>query len=87
MTVEVTAEDIAKGRRNDCNRCPIAIAIKRSAGCAFASAAPGVAFVSIDLDGGSTRYRLPREASLFINDFDRYAGVDPFSFDMERAPL
>lgn len=80
MRVEVTAEDIAKGRRSSCSRCPIARALKRA----------GFADVSVYnyefWHGENGEARLPRSAQAFIRRFDDKKPVTPFVFATWATP-
>ena len=86
-TITVTAEHIANGIRENCEHCPIALAL--------AEAFPG-AGVHVDGDyntgiapngglGGWYEIQLPHEALEFIWDFDDGGAekVVPFSFDVD----
>ena len=78
--VTVTAEHIAAGKREDCERCPIALA--------FAEIFPGspyvdeLAVIVTDEDGGETEFYLPAEAQEFIESFDNGLTVAPFTFSV-----
>jgi len=81
VTVEVTAEDIAAGEHFACDRCPIAIAVKRCSGEPFAS----VTHYRIRLspDGDSRVAKPPAAVGDFIWAFDQGHPVQPFSFEVE----
>ena len=81
ITINVTDEDILRGRRKDPIACPIALAARR-AGLSdpwvhrltmtfFRQSEPGCTEIRTDL---------PPETSGFILDFDRGCRVDPFQF-------
>lgn len=83
--VNVTAEHIAEGIRQDCERCPVALAI--------AAALPDLRYISvlsraiIVLPRGRDFINIdtPRAVRKFVRDFDAGYGdpVEPFSFDLE----
>jgi len=82
-TINVTAEHIENGVRENCERCPVALAIM--------DAFPGASGIyvesrvfSISRDGyRRDEIKLPREASEFIWDFDASKTVQPFSFELD----
>jgi hypothetical protein len=80
MRIEVTAEDIVKGKRMDCGLCPVALAIKRATGTAFS-----VGYMTCCPAGGTVRDRLelPAEARAFVHDFDCHMQTAPFAFDLD----
>lgn len=75
MRVDVTAEDIEKGKRRDASQCPVALALSRTAG--------GLWFVSDDAweSGTGLERDLPNEVHQFIDDFDAGLPAEPFSFE------
>jgi hypothetical protein len=78
VIVSVTTEHIAAGKREDCERCPIAPA--------FAEVFPGSPYIDefscmiTDDDGTETEFDLPDEALEFIRAFDDGEDVAPFTF-------
>lgn len=86
LVVDVTETDIARGIPNACNRCPIALAIRRKMpGYAVEVQKKKIrlAISSADCTSWESRhYEMPREAEGFVNDFDlgntRY--LSPLSF-------
>jgi len=85
VTVTVTAEHIAAGRREDCERCPIALAV--------AEVFPGGPYVDEFAciitagDGSETEFDLPDEAREFVEAFDNGQPTAPFTFTAELAVL
>jgi len=89
LRVEVTAEDIAKGQREEVCLCPIALALSRCGvrGPAVAGAVgwtPGdnrwsVTFVE-DYENETI---LPEECGTFASAFDKGEPVEPFTFEIE----
>lgn len=79
VTINVTAEDIAMGKRRKCDECPIALASYRALGC------PVRVFpYSIALNDGSCRTAMLGDVpSAFIHSFDEAYPVHPFSFDID----
>ena len=81
IRIEVTAEDIAKGRRQSACACPIALAMERVGAC------PVVGTDAANISFGYRRFdhvELPPEATEFITKFDDGdTSVRPFSFDLE----
>jgi hypothetical protein len=83
MLVEVTADDIAIGKRGMPWCCPIARAIKRARGASrvIIGIFKGLAYE------GDTAHRvvlfdIPEVARSFISDFDSGRPVEPFSFEI-----
>lgn len=77
ITLEVTQEDIDKGRQEDGEACAIACTLKRF----------GYKHVNVDGEtiwlGGVKDYELPKKAQKFIDKFDEdKSSVKPFSFKM-----
>jgi len=85
VRIEVTAEDIAKGRRWECTLCPVSRAIARVLDCR-----PQVGPDSVTLFCNARRFedvRLPESAQRFIQDFDARVGRPaPFAFDLDDVP-
>lgn len=81
--VSVTAEHILIGDRQDCESCPVALAI--------AQAFPDLTYVSVDTDiisvqaveGGRTYLDVPCEVVDFVLDFDAGCDVEPFTFELD----
>ena len=80
MTIKVEQEHIDKGKMNECERCPIALAIMSVTGC-WAHVRHYA--VDLDTDHGTMWCLLPKEAIRFIKKFDKGLPVDPFSFDID----
>lgn len=82
MVVEVTAEDIADGKRTNCDQCPIALAASRAFGeSCWAS------FRRIGLLGKGAAVDTPPVARAFMQRFDEAgaASVAPFTFAVELS--
>lgn len=95
IVVDVTAEDIAAGKRQDCNNCPVANAVSRR----FPEAKEIVAGGSridvhfdplIKLSTGEqiAMYRglTPGSVYHFMVQFDEGVEVSPFCFDLTLYP-
>lgn len=76
MKIEVTQEDIKAGRKTECTRCPIALAIKRKVGYTMSVGTR----VCGSLDN---EFQLPKIAQDFISNFDHGNPVEPFTFELE----
>lgn len=77
MTIHVTQDDISRGLKNDCCRCPIALAIEPFGRRLFVNE------YSISYDRFEEYgIELPKIAVQFIEDFDDYKPVKPFSFNL-----
>lgn len=82
VTVEVTAEDIERGKPRAACDCPVALA----AGRVFESPHVGVFRVGDDLDLfvlGFGQMRPSEEMRRFVDDFDAGRPVAPFTFTVE----
>jgi hypothetical protein len=82
VTISVTAEHIAAGEREKCEKCPVALAFLTALPRADRAVVTGFG-VSLYRAGVKTRLRLPDAASDFISAFDNSDPVAPFSFDIE----
>jgi hypothetical protein len=76
--VEVTADDIRRGRRYECRYCPVALALNRATGEAW-EVGPRFAWTH----RGGPAVPLPPAAAAFVDRFDIHGRGDPFSFDLE----
>lgn len=84
MIIEVTQEDIDMAIEADCQRCPVARAIKRRFLDSHVSVGSNVVFISLKKNITSVKKGiLPLEASKFISRFDWLCDVEPFSFELE----
>ncbi len=82
IRVEVTAEDIAKGKIADCKKRPAALAINRATGRDDASV--GISDVSFPTQS-AIAFLLPGKVQDFICDFDMEdpsLPAQPISFDL-----
>lgn len=77
VTVEVTAEDIARGVPQNLISCPIALALLRATGRDW------IVYETFVEDEGDTKLPLPGPAVGFISDFDAGRPVRPFAFEVE----
>ena len=88
LKISVTKEDIAAGEHHagEFDSCPIAVALKRI-GCEEVDADEDRILVS--LKGNRYLYKTPRNAMLFISDFDsgQESYVKPIEFVLEKPRL
>ena len=94
LKIEVTADDIANGVKEDPACCPMALACKRL-GIREPSVGEDVDFITFDADPKDLdedesrgRVRMPPEAADFVTDFDSIEDYeddrpDPFAFEIE----
>lgn len=80
ITISVTEEDIANGRRKRCQKCPVAIAMLR-AGFYTVWANPGD-LTWIDSERNEHSCVTPDEVREFITRFDNHEPVAPFTFEL-----
>lgn len=80
LDVEVTAEDIAKGVKEDCGACPVALALRR-AGLGRAMVDGTSISWSFGVSGGGD-VECPCHVAEFIESFDEGDDVEPFSFQL-----
>lgn len=92
LIVEVTQEDIDNGKRRNCSRCPIALALMRKFNLdpsedSLDAASVGLTIASIfpvmHRERKPQYFNMPDEASEFIKDFDSKLPVKPFSFTLK----
>lgn len=92
LHVEVTAEDIRRGIKGNCARCPIALACIRVLGIKRRSEYRWVSIAGEEFEfrlGKNEQVyygRLPDSATDFQSYFDDSEPVAPFSFDVEAHP-
>ena len=80
MLITVTREDVSFGRRKSVVQCPIALAAHRATGL-FCKVGQYDMYV-FDLDDNCHKFRLPFEATEFVNAFDKGYTPEPFTFDL-----
>jgi hypothetical protein len=98
LTVHVTEQDIAKGVKHQCDRCPVARAVTRATGkpC-LASGFQLDFYESADAFEDDTVFAsfevpTPAPVKMFMQAFDRGEDVAPFAFEItmpdewEHAP-
>jgi len=82
--VSVTADHIAMGDRENCETCPVALAIAETfADLTYVSVDPGGLIAATGLPGREIFVDLPREVQEFIWDFDDGDPVEPFTFELD----
>lgn len=75
VRVDVMAEDIARGTRNNCFCCPIALALRRVTGMSVDASGD---YISWGLETALT----PRKAAKFMKAYDAGDAVQPLSFTL-----
>ena len=83
--ITVTAQHIAAGVREDCENCPIALAILEAfPGVGYVAVGPGTCTIApADGPTGATDVDLPESALNFIWDFDDGGHPKPFTFTLD----
>lgn len=76
MKIQVTAEDIANGRRSDCHNCPVSLAWNRVMGGDYKVG------LGVIVQNSCILFWLPKIAQKFIFDFDAGRPVEPFEFEV-----
>lgn len=80
ITVDVTADDIAKGDRRDCYRCAVSLAVNRAVPDADTSV------YQMDWNLWVQVFHLhiaaPVDVAQFVRDFDGLTGGEPFQFEL-----
>jgi hypothetical protein len=89
MRIEVTAEDIAKGERDSCEACPIALAVRRAFGVAHVDV-DSVRIIVDNCGDNERTFETPHAAEDFIGRFDYRSTEEdppePFAFDLDVTP-
>lgn len=81
MKIEVTQEDIERGKRCDGLICPISQAVKRATGNTVCVSQNY--FFLLSRASSMDDFKLPQPAIDFIAAFDAGQPVEPFSFEVE----
>jgi hypothetical protein len=85
MLVQVTKEHLLMGKRNNTERCPVALACL-AMGYAWVSVGTYDLGLAKDAKGRQmVQYRLPMEVTGKILSIDRGQRVEPFSFILEEG--
>lgn len=84
MKVTVTQEHINDGERYSPHSCPIALALGDNVSW-INRVSVGPSSFSIQHVFSEERYFLPKEAMLFVKQFDSGKTVEPITFEAERA--
>lgn len=77
ITVEVTQQDIERGRPGTCGECPVALALKRRG---FTHVDVNEDLISVD----NRYYRSDSDVAWFIYNFDNGRPVFPQTFELEE---
>ena len=80
MKINVTREDIRKGKPGRPTECMVALALKRELGIPYASV--GYREAKILVDGQYTKLYIPRKVEQKIRFWDGFRFVFPFSFEL-----
>ncbi len=81
IQIDVTQEDIDKGRRGHCELCPIARALQRATGALSVDVTDlGVSWWNMEDEQFAAA--LPEVAAAFIVRFDDCGEAQPFSFSV-----
>lgn len=91
LTVFVTREDIAAGRRNDCSECPVAIATKRAIWAEMPEVNPSHLAVRVYPEEiyvyqrflAPFAHKMSPDLIKWVCTFDRGAPVGPTSFQLQ----
>lgn len=78
VLVEVTEEDIRKGRRENGTRCPVARAYRRATGLRGVY----VDHVHVEVEQLEWIRRVPADVSRWIFRYDNHGTVEPTTFHM-----
>lgn len=82
-TIKVEQRHIDAGKRAECDKCPVALALLDTIPEAdVAHVEPPNVYVELD-GGGALTGNLPREAELWINDYDEQDDGYPTPFEFE----
>jgi hypothetical protein len=77
ILVEVTQRDIRCATSGECDKCAIALALKKHFPTESVNVTGEVAII------GGRHYRLPQSVVRFILDFDNERPIAPFSFHLD----
>jgi hypothetical protein len=85
MTINVTQTDITNGFARRCSACPVALAINRVLRYGARALVSSSTFNLHRTAFEDSQYVgcMPQEVGPFIKAFDRYAPVQPFSFQID----
>jgi hypothetical protein len=82
MRIEIKQEHIDKGIKSNCERCPVALALKDATGKTYTV---GYEAEVVSWDGGESLL-IPKDARDFAWHFDHGNPVIPFVFEAKPAP-
>ncbi len=85
MLIQVTQEHIDEGCAKICEKCPIALAVRKLLNQTFDLQVLEVGITILDAATGFSVYWLtfPMKVSYFISRFDGQLPVEPFKFNLE----
>lgn len=81
VKIDITWGDINQGRKKNCERCPVALAILRALKIEKHVFVGGTNVTIPSL--GFNSFAFPEEVTRFIENFDSWRHVEPFSFILE----
>lgn len=91
MIIKITEQDIEAGKRNDCEKCPIALALNRAfenpKGFTISVCEDFVELFAVGDSEGNLYFNLPANAQEFVFDFDNMEEnerPEPFSFRLDK---
>lgn len=77
VTINVTAEHIANGRRRKCGACPVALALNEATGLSWSVHDSYATVPSHEM-----LWDLPDVVCTFVLKFDERRPVEPFAFEL-----
>lgn len=79
--INVTSNHIKRGKPENCESCPIALAVREQLHWSKAETYVSDNIGSVDRH---VHYRLPEKAKRFMDRFDNALSVKPFTFNLRR---
>lgn len=83
MKVTVTQADIDAGVRENCKRCPVALAVQRL--YPDHEVKVGLYRIFLKKDGITSVYRMPKPVGVGVRRFDWGLGMEPMEFEAKWA--
>ncbi len=77
MIIQVTEDHIRLGKRSNSTRCPVALAVRD-----ILPAAKILGTILI-VETPWLKIHLPKKVTKFVEDFDHFRPVEPFSFELQ----
>lgn len=79
IKIQVTQEDIAKGKKSDSSCCPVALACLKTLNKTWSNVFEQLSLIE---DGGMEIFAKRRQLEDFIHKFDAGEKVEPFEFEL-----